>query len=399
MDVIGSFLQSVVALIESSDPQVKLVANLGLLIYSELKNSRAIAENQAQELKEIKQEIGKLRKQFFAAESAIIIEGKEDLRGTAPKSTTRPSHSKSGFKYLLTKKNPKPVQRKETFPSRKPAVKKRKLSEESRRFMEGKMPASSLGPPGSGSIFLSMVESLKHKQATGNSFQARSQSVENRSASGSTPFVHHKNERRTSFEQNIAKTTSPINPTHSKDNDVDQVRQHYLSQKNLDKQLSSNSKNHPETEQGKISKQILNLPSATPSASHYNSPHLFLKPTNAKSETKPTSSSSVMPPNREYLNLDRNVQFLCQIPKTAFTKASKNNGDSKTNQDHPGKASERAHQKDEKPADKSFLCILCDQSYKQFKGGIVKHLIEMHRLTLQQTNADQQLRKYIKFLY
>ena len=399
MDVIGSFLQNVVALIESSDPQVKLVANLGLLIYSELKNSRAIAENQAQELKEIKQEIGKLRKQFFAAESAIVVEGKDDLRGTAPKSTMRPSYSKGGFKYLSTKKSSKPVQRKETFPSRKPAVKKRKLSEESKRFLKDKMPASSTAPPDSGSILLSMVESLKHKQAAGNSFQARSQSVENRSASGYTPSVHHKSERRASFEQNVAKTTSSIVSTHSNSHDVGQIRQRCFSQKSLDEQLSLNSKSFTETKQGKNSQQILNLSSANPSASHNNSPNFFLKPTNTKSEMKPTASSSVMPPNREYLNLDPEVQVVSQTHKTTFFKALKNNGDSKTNQDHPGKASERSHQKDEKPTDKSFLCILCDQSYKQFKGGIVKHLIEMHRLPLQQTNADQQLRKYIKFLY
>ena len=71
MDYSVLFLDKVIPLIDSAESLTRLAAHHSLLIYSELKYNKQIAEKQEKELIQMKQEIAKLRKQFFAVECAV----------------------------------------------------------------------------------------------------------------------------------------------------------------------------------------------------------------------------------------------------------------------------------------------------------------------------------------
>ena len=423
MDCSTLLLEKVIPLIDNAEPLTRLAANLGLLIYSELKCNKQIAEKQEKELIQIKQELAKLRKQFFAVECAIeeddvalIDQGcRFSSKSPAPKRRKLSSDEKNASKesnkfanYLsqLTKD----TCAEKTLNDSKQTVKPPQLSANSAEKLnlpvfpqpkQEKQNQTSTEQNTSESIASQNI--LKNEKNVNQSSKLHKQNSPIQSGTkSSSPNMTSLDEPNFSqlfsdmgkfFKVSIQQKF--LNDQIYKATLETQIRQSQAATSNQHKSgLKESIDTKPKLEKiqdfsnkTQMPQSLNSVPNKSPLSnfSFSNSSKTTIAKPEVKQSKSPISKSSgfVFPSTVKYVS--ENVMK----PKEDFG--------SKRSQEQEKKNLEKL-QKDNNPSNKSFLCVLCDQSYKMFKGGIVKHLIEVHRLPVAQ-NPDKQLRKFIKFLY
>ena len=423
MDYSTLFLEKIIPLIDNAEPLTRLAANLGLLIYSELKYNKEIAEKQEKELIQIKQELAKLRKQFFAVECAI----EEDDIALKDQGRNFSSKAPASKRRKLSFDERSSSEESNKFANYLSSLTKdtcsEKTSDDSKQTVKPPQLSANLAEKLNLPVFPQPKQEKQNQTSTeqNTSELIASQNIlKNEKNVNQSSKLHRQNSPlQSGTKSSSSSMTSSDEPNFSKlFSDMGKFFGVSIQQKFMNDQIF---KATLETQFRQSQAVTSNQHKSTLKESIDTKPKLEKKQQNFSNKTQTPQSLNSVPnksplSNFSFSNSSKTTMAKPEV-KQSKTPISESSGFvfpstvkyvpenlMKPKEDFGSKRSldqEKKHsgklQKDNNSSNKLFLCVLCDQSYKMFKGGIVKHLFEVHRLPVAQ-NPDEQLKKFIKFL-
>ena len=428
-DFFDLLVARVVQLIDHTDPNVRLISNLGLLIYSELKSSKELWVKTYHELSNIKEEIALFQEQFFASKSPLgAPKSKKDLGALKSKKDLGALKSKKDLGALKSKKNLGALKSKKDLGALKPKKylgatktnqgqgsfrrrkateptsvgKKRKFSQEN---LETKIRKFSIDSRKSESKADRVTETIDLVAGRAKSFSAEDESsfqqVDTKQQESKPLFKEfqsggsypgsvgsgdaHNVEMYLRF---LATTEKPLETLHE------------ASSQATNTKLTGTK---PTGTKPDIAIKQENRGNTSPKAfvHRQQNPQIQMP----QSWNPPLGSSINNSPTTSFAKFGEQVSK--PISKTDYVPENIDKPLNKKTNDAGDTLSKKVGEKWKPSIDvktpssnKVYLCEFCLRPYKQFQGGIIKHLIEVHKIPeiLLRDKESHELHQFLKNL-